>query len=144
MPDLRMNASELETFLRVQFGEASEPGLKVARLSSQEIEVHHPIRPAHLRAGGTVSGPTLMTLADTATYLLLMAQLGEGKHAVTTSLHIDFLRRPTGSVLYATGRLLKLGKRLAVCRVDFRTDTSQEPVAQASVTYALPSPKLSR
>ena len=69
------------------------------------------------RPGGTVSGPTLMRLADSASYALILGHLGDAALAVTTSLSIDFLRRPVGPDLVADCELVKLGRSLVVCRV---------------------------
>ena len=44
--------------------------------------------------GGTVSGPTLMALADCAAWMVIIGQIGPVALSVTTSLHIDFLRKP--------------------------------------------------
>src|ERR687884_137197 len=67
-----------------------------------------------LRPGGTVSGPVLMTLADVAIYVAILASIGWVPLAVTTNLNINFLRKPAPGDLMAECRLLKLGKRLAV------------------------------
>lgn len=92
-----------------------------------------------LRPGGTISGPTMMTLADTAMYLLVLSHAGPLELAVTTSLHIDFLLKPGAADLLAEAELLKLGRRLAVGRVTLRSDGDPRAVAHASVTYALPA-----
>jgi acyl-coenzyme A thioesterase PaaI-like protein len=62
--------------------------------------------------------------------------------AVTTSLHIDFLRKPPLVDMVAEGRLLKLGKRLGVVDVALRPaghdDGHDHMVAKAQVTYSIP------
>jgi len=58
--------------------------------------------------------------------------------SVTTSLHIDFLRRPELMDVIAEGLLLKLGKRLAVVEVAMRSDGTPAIVAKAQVTYSIP------
>jgi uncharacterized protein (TIGR00369 family) len=94
--------------------------------------------PSQLRPGGTLSGPTLMTLADTAMYFLLLTHLGPVALAVTTSLSIDFLRKPEPRDLTARCELRKLGKALAVGHVVMRSLGDPRPVAQANVTYSIP------
>ena len=92
----------------------------------------------HLRPGGTVSGPLLMAMADTAMYLAIFSRLGLVTMAVTTNLNMNFLRRaPLGDLLGHT-RLLKLGSKLASGDVTIYADRHDAPVAHASVTYALP------
>lgn len=96
-----------------------------------------------IRPGGTVSGPTMMWLADQGTYALLLAHLGDAALAVTTSLSIDFLRRPVGPQMVADTELVKLGRSLAVCRVTIASAAAGEapnmnkPEAVSSVTYSL-------
>ena len=92
----------------------------------------------HLRPGGTVSGPLLMAMADTAMYLAIFSRLGLVAMAVTTNLNMSFLRRaPLGDLLGHT-RLLKLGSKLATGDVTIYAEGHDAPVAHASVTYALP------
>jgi acyl-coenzyme A thioesterase PaaI-like protein len=79
-----------------------------------------------------------MSLADAVAYLAVLAQIGPVALAVTTSLHIDFLRKPALVDLYAEGRLLKLGSRLAVVDVYLRSEGSEDAVAKAQVTYSIP------
>jgi acyl-coenzyme A thioesterase PaaI-like protein len=67
-----------------------------------------------------------------------MSQIGPVVLAVTTSLHIDFLRKPTLTDLMARTRMLKLGSRLAVVDVDLFSRGETELVAKAQVTYSIP------
>ena len=97
-----------------------------------------PVTAADGRPGGTVSGPTLMALADSAAWLAVLGQIGPVALAVTTSLHIDFLRKPALVDLVAEGRLLKLGRRLAVVDVGLRSAGGADLVAKAQVTYSIP------
>ena len=92
-----------------------------------------------LRPGDTVSGPTQMTLCDTAAYMLLLSMIGERPLAVTTQLSINFMRRAPASNLIAHARMLKLGKRLAVMDVLVTSDAEPGgPIAHAQVTYSIP------
>ena len=92
-----------------------------------------------LRPGGTVSGPTQMGLADGAAYALILAHIGPVALAVTSSLNIAFLRKPQPADLVADATFLKLGRKLAVVDVRLRSEGSDDPIAQATVTYAIPS-----
>jgi uncharacterized protein (TIGR00369 family) len=93
----------------------------------------------HLRPGGTVSGPTLVTLADVAAYAALLAHVGPEPMIVTANLNINFLRRSPLAPLLATCRILKLGKRLGVVEIAIRPEAGGELIAQATGTYAIPS-----
>ncbi|MEO8318710.1 MAG: PaaI family thioesterase, partial [Bradyrhizobium sp.] len=95
---------------------------------------------AMLRPGGTVSGPTLMALADYAMYVVLLSAIGPIGLAVTTNLNINFLRKAqAGQDIVAEARILKLGKRLAVGEVNLLSGTSPDPVAHVTATYSIPN-----
>lgn len=134
-----MTADEIATFLADHFPHAAG-FCQVTAIGDEHIDVIVPYRERYLRPGGTLSGPTLMTLADTAMYFLVLAQLGPIALAVTSNLNINFLRKPPPGDLHATARMLKLGKALAVGEVHMRSPDGTL-VAQASVTYALPRSK---
>jgi uncharacterized protein (TIGR00369 family) len=91
-----------------------------------------------LRPGGTVSGPSLMALADLAMWVAVLAVVGPVAMTVTTHLDIDFLRFVGPHDVDADVRLLKVGQRLAVGDVLMTADGATEPCARASVTYAIP------
>lgn len=105
------------------------PGEASVRLSANEL---------HLRPGGTVSGPSMMALADLAAYVVILAHIGPEALAVTTNLNINFLRKPEPGDLIATCRLLKLGKRLAVVDCCIAGEGQEDLVAHATATYSVP------
>jgi uncharacterized protein (TIGR00369 family) len=93
-----------------------------------------------LRPGGTISGPTLMALADCAMYVVLLSAIGPVALAVTTNLSINFLRKGVpGHDVIAEGRLLKLGRRLAVGEVLLFSASSPDPIAHVTTTYSIPN-----
>lgn len=94
---------------------------------------------ARLRPGGTISGPSLMTLADTSVWVALLGQIGRVALSVTSHLDIDFLRKAGPVDVIGETDLLKVGRRLAVGAVTMRAVDDPRPVAHASVTYAIPS-----
>lgn len=135
----RMDAAAIEAFLTQHFPAAVD-FCRIEAIRDDELDCVVDYKDAYLRPGGTISGPTLMTLADTAMYFLLLSRLGPVALAVTTSLNINFLRRPPPAGVRATARLLKLGQRLAVGEIHLRSQADEALVAQASATYALPPP----
>ena len=133
----RLSIEALQSILIEAF-----PGNDVPRVETVDdhtVLLSMPITHRHGRPGGTLSGPTMMMLADTAAWLAVMARVGPVLLAVTTSLHIDFLRKPQLTDLMATTRVLKLGRKLAVVEVELFSRGTTEPVAMAQVTYSLPS-----
>jgi uncharacterized protein (TIGR00369 family) len=101
-----------------------------------------PFNERQLRPGGTLSGPTMMDLADAAMYASVLAEHGALEMAVTENLNINFLRRPAPRDLIAVAEPLKSGRRSMV--LDVRIYSPGEPggedalVAHATGTYALP------
>ena len=92
-----------------------------------------------LRPGGTVSGPTLMGLADVALYVAILGEIGIVPPAVTTSLTINFVRKPVaGKDIVGVCTLMKLGKSLAVGEVSLYSTGLDEPVAHVVGTYSIP------
>ena len=134
-----MTIEQLYAFLAEHFPQAAELDVRIEELGERSIRVRVPTQDRHLRPGGTVSGPTLVWLADLGFYLLLMGAIGGVTQAVTTNLSINFLRRPTPGDLIGEGRLLRAGKTLAVGDFTIRSDGEDEPVAHVTLTYALPA-----
>ncbi len=133
-----MTAEELEQFLYSHFADSAHRAFKVERVDEMFAQVRMLCNPRHLRPGGTISGPSLMMLSDTAMYMALLGMIGPVALAVTTNLNINFLRKPEQADVIAECRLLKLGKRLAVGEVTMFSEGDREPVAHATVTYSIP------
>jgi uncharacterized protein (TIGR00369 family) len=110
----------------------------VLEVAPGRVKVMAAYREGLLRPGGVISGPTLMSLADTAAYALVLAHIGDQLMAVTSSLTMNFLRGAKPDDLYAEAEMLRLGRRNAVCDVRLWTETPDRLAAQAVVTYALP------
>ena len=91
-----------------------------------------------LRPGGTISGPTMMALADATMYAVVLSAIGIVKLAVTTNFNINFLSRPRAGDMKANGSLLKLGKRLIVIETKIFSAGQDAPVAHATGTYSVP------
>ena len=101
--------------------------------------VRHSIGIAELRPGGTVSGPVMMFVADVALYVAILGRLGIVPLAVTTSLTINFLRKPSADAdILGVCTLLKVGRTLAIGEVAIYSEGNPDPVAHAVGTYAIP------
>ncbi|MGB6398859.1 MAG: PaaI family thioesterase [Bradyrhizobium sp.] len=137
----KMSVAELEKFLHDEFPQVFKGGdfsIESADGTTCRLRQHYSDR--MLRPGGTISGPTLMALADCAMYVVLLSAIGPIGLAVTTNLNINFLRRGLpGQDLLAAARLLKLGKRLAVGEVNLLSGTSPDPIAHVTSTYSIPN-----
>ncbi len=134
-----MTAEELNAFMAASFTRWERTGIVVERAGHREVKLRMATGERALRPGGTVSGPTMFMLADTALYTAVLASVGPKALAVTTNMTINFLRKPPPRDLVAECRLLKLGKRLAVGDVTIFSDGDEEPVAQATGAYSIPA-----
>ena len=135
---LAMDRDALHAFLDKVFPQVKDD-FRIESVAPYEMTMRLLVQDRHLRPGGTVSGPSMFGLADVTVYLMTLAMIGPKALAVTTNSSLDFLRKPAAGVdLIARGRLLKLGKTLAVGDVLLFSDGLVEPVARASMTYAIP------
>ncbi|WP_213772567.1 PaaI family thioesterase [Bradyrhizobium sp. dw_78] len=141
MATAKMSVAELEAFLRHEFPQAFSGGdIAIESADGGSCLLRQRYHERMLRPGGTISGPTLMALADFAMYVVLLSAIGPVGLAVTTSLNINFLRKgqPEQDVL-AAAKLLKLGKRLAVGEVNLLSGSSPDPIAHVTATYSIPN-----
>lgn len=136
--ELKMDIPALQDFLKRDFPQAAglfefvaltEHGVTMALIASE----------AHLRPGGTISGPAMFGLADVCAYFCVMSRLGPVALAVTTNCSIDFMRKPGPGRLICHMELLKLGRHLAVAdgKLFAQSDTDNA-VARATLTYSIP------
>ena len=132
-----MTVTELQEMLDGSFPGVTLP-YTVEGLTTKTARLRQRVGVSQSRPGGTVSGPALMALADCAAWAVILGQIGPMALSVTTSLHIDFLRKPELVDVVADATLLKLGKRLAVADVAIYSVGVDEVVAKAQVTYSIP------
>jgi len=142
MERAKMNAAEIDSFLREVFPQAFSDGdIAIEQADGNTCRLRQRFGDRMLRPGGTVSGPTLMALADFAMYVVILSAIGPVALAVTTNLNINFLRKGApGQDITAAARLLKLGKRLAVGEVSLFSGASADPIAHVTSTYSIPNP----
>ena len=135
---LKMNAAEVMAYLDEVFPQV-KGSFHIESLTEEGSITRYMINDSHLRPGGTVSGPTMFSLADVSVYAMVIGAVGRRALAVTTNCSIDFMRKPVANAdLIGEGKLLKLGKLLAVGDVHIRSAGSDQLVARATLTYAIP------
>ncbi|NLC36888.1 MAG: PaaI family thioesterase [Alcaligenaceae bacterium] len=127
---------EIAEFLSREFPQTKCTVEDVGHLTAT---VRHEVGEPELRPGGTVSGPVLMMTADVALYVAILNEIGLVPLTVTTSLNINFMRKPAAdAAIIGVCRLLKLGRSLAVGEVSLYSEGSDQVVAHAVGTYAIP------
>jgi uncharacterized protein (TIGR00369 family) len=134
----RITPEEFERIAREKVPFMGQLGSRIELLDGGTVRVRLPFHEDFLRPGGTVQGPVLMGLADLAMYAVVLSLIGPVELAVTTNLNCNFLRRPLPGDVIAEGRILKLGKRLAVGEVAMYSDGDPEMVAHVTATYSIP------
>lgn len=134
----KMTRAEVADFLDEVFPQ-STGRFVIEDVAQAHARVRMAVDESHLRPGDTVSGPAMFWLADCAFYVAVLVSIGPEAQAVTTNLSINFLRRPGLGALVGEARIVKLGRRLASGDVLISPAEGGPPVAQALVTYALPT-----
>jgi uncharacterized protein (TIGR00369 family) len=132
----KVSVDKFNEIISVELPSAADSGIYLRDIDEGEAELVLPYSVKSLRPGGTIAGPFMMMLADVCMFAVVLSLLGEIKLAVTTSLNINFLRKPSNCDLVARGSIIKLGKRLAVVEVSIYSE--QDLVAHATGTYSIP------
>ena len=135
MPQLA--AVDLQRFFAEE-GLDGEGTMLVEEVGPQSARVRLRAAARHLRPGGTLSGASMMALADLAIYAALLGEIGLVPLAVTTSLAVNFLRKPPLADLLAEARLLKVGKTLAFGEILLHSEGDSRVVAHCTSTYSIP------
>lgn len=130
-----LTPSQVQTYLAEIFPQFDST---ITHIDRNGATIQLPTDARHLRPGGTVSGPTLMALADSAMYVAILGNLGKVALAVTTNLNINFYRKPEPGILRAEARILKMGSRLAVGDVLIYNEGVDQSVAHVTITYSIP------
>lgn len=128
--------AEIVKFMATDFPQSNSI---VEATGNRGATVRHHIGVNELRPGGTVSGPVMMAVADVALYAAILGEIGIVPLAVTTSLNINFLRKPSAdSDIVGVCKLIKVGRSLVTGDVYLYSEGDDRPVAHAVGTYSIP------
>lgn len=131
-----VSKTEMEAFFSEEFPQAS---FVIESFDEGSVTIRRKVDAGDLRPGGTVSGPTMMGLADCAIYAAILREIGLVALAVTTSLNINFLRKPVADKdILGVCKILKLGKTLATGEVTIYSEGDDRPIAHSVGTYSIP------
>ncbi len=134
-----LTAEQVQGLIRLGVPMAEDIDLCIDHLDAERAVARVPFHGKLVRPGGTLSGPTIMALADAAMYAVVLGRLGRVEMAVTSNLNINFLSKPKAVDLIAEARILRLSKRQAVCEVELYSQGGEgDLVAHVTGTYALP------
>ena len=132
----KLSVGEFTDIIRAGLPMAAESGAYLNTIEQGTAEMILPYNDNSVRPGGSISGPHMMMLADLCMYAVVLSMIGAVKLAVTTNFNINFLRKPRACDLIARGKIIKLGKRLAIIEVSIFSD--EDIVAHATGTYSIP------
>ena len=134
-----VSKTEMEAFFSKEFPQAD---FVLESFDESSVTIRRKVDAGDLRPGGTVSGPTMMGLADCALYVAILREIGLVALAVTTSFNINFLRKPVADKdILGVCKILKLGKTLAVGEVMIYSEGDDRPIAHSVGTYSIPPNK---
>ncbi len=112
--------------------------LQVVAVGADTVTLTMPVTPDLVHAGGVLCGQAILSAADTAMLVAMIATLGSFKPMTTVQLQTSFLRPVPGDASSVTveAKVLRLGKTLSYGEVSFRTPDGKI-AAHATTTYAL-------
>ncbi|MFO1152660.1 MAG: PaaI family thioesterase [Rhodospirillales bacterium] len=134
----KITVEDFDHIIRDDLPWAYEIGMHTDYVKRGSAALRLPFRESMLRPGGVVSGPTIMALADACMYAVVLSLVGKLKLTVTSNFSIYFLHPAAPVDLLAEGRMIKLGRRLAVMEVTVHSEGKTTPVAHATGTYSIP------
>ncbi len=134
-------AEQINHIIAQGLPQAQDSGFCVTHAEAQQVRCVLTYHADQMRPGNTLSGPTMMMLADAAMYALVLANDPNQIMSVTHDFHIHFLARPAPQDLIAIATLLRAGRRSMVMRVDLYSNNTL--VAHATGSYARVAPRMS-
>ena len=111
-------------------------GIRLVRVHRDGVTIACKVRPELLNASGVLHGGVTATLADAAVGIAITLRKGQGA-ATTVEMKLNYLRPVAAhGTVTARSRLLRIGTRLCIGRVDIFND-ERHLVGSALVTYML-------
>ncbi len=134
----KISVEEFQAFIEDEIPLVPLFGIRTVAMGRGTATMRMHFNETLIRPGGTVAGPALMGLADVTLYAVVLGLIGRKELAVTTNLVINFLRKPGPADVIAEGKILKLGKRLAVGECSLYSIGEEDLVAHVTGTYSIP------
>lgn len=112
-PALTMSSDELQGYYREMQSQSGDGGARVTvdMLNAGGLKFRAEVGDRFTRPGGTVSGPALFALVDSAGWMLAVAHRGPGSDAFTTDISMEFLRPVSMGTVVVESTVLRLGRR---------------------------------
>jgi uncharacterized protein (TIGR00369 family) len=134
-----MDAAALQATLdRIAADYVKRLQLRVETVAPGEVTLTMPVLPELVHGGGVLCGQAIMSAADTAMLLAMIAQLGEFRPMTTVQLQASFVRPIPADVqsVEIAARVRRPGKTLCYGEIEFMTGDGKL-AAHATTTYVL-------
>ncbi|MCW5731573.1 MAG: PaaI family thioesterase [Alphaproteobacteria bacterium] len=119
-----------------------ELGIVFVEVGPERVLARLPNSPRLARVGGMICGQALMALADTLMVFAVAARNGAFIDMATVGQSISFYRAAAGAELLCEVTIARMGRSLAFGHARMYLDgRPAEPVAEATITYALAGPR---
>lgn len=129
----------VNAFVAEHYPAAFAGGFRCESMAPHRAVARWTYDPNQLRPGKYIPGPTQFFAADLALWYATFTALGLAAMAVTSDLHITYLRPAVGGDLIAEATLLRVGKTRITGEVRLWIDgTPDRLVAHAVGSYARP------
>jgi uncharacterized protein (TIGR00369 family) len=113
-------------------------GITTESVGNDTLTMRIPFSDQLCRMGGIMSGQTLVTGADTAMAIALMAKTGGlAKPVTTVDLTINYMRPILKADAILLAKVIRLGRTLAFCTTEIHEAGSDKPSAFATGTFAI-------
>ena len=134
----KLTAQQVDDLIHLGFA-AKRKILAIEEVRPGYVRARLPYRESMLRPGNVLSGPALFTAADLVMYALVLSHIGPELMAVTANFNMNFLAKAKPGDIIGEGKMLKLGRRLAVMETLLYSSAEPETlVAHVTGSYALP------
>jgi uncharacterized protein (TIGR00369 family) len=141
---MELTAEDVNRFVVEQYPASFADGFRCEEVGEGYAVARWHHDASTLRPGALISGPTQFALADTVLWYLSFTVVGLQPMAVTSDLHIVFLRPAEGGDLVARATLLRAGRTRISGRVDVWVEGAEDrPVAHATGAYSVLVPRSS-
>ena len=119
-------------------------GFEITEIEAGRVSGELNLTEIHKQHKGFVHGGVIATAADIVAGFAAVSLVEKDHHVVTAEIKVSYFNPGIGEKLYATGWVLKQGRKLNFCEAEvYSISGSNEPVliAKASATMATLTPE---
>ena len=117
-------------------------GIEVVSVGDGRAMLKMQVRPDMYNGVGWLQGGMLVALADEAMALAVYSQLMNGEGIATISESTSFIRGVRDGVVWAEGRVIRKGRRVAFCEGEVWTENGKKALlSRTSAAFAVTQEK---